>query len=144
LAIRWQPATRHAKTGLAAARISTRLRYIRQYIEAQNGEAVIFSWQGGEPTMLGLDFFRDIVALQVKYKAEGRRIENDLQTNGTLLTDEWCQFLKQHGFLADEMRQPWARDFCVRRRCTDICARANSRSGRLAVRGHSVPLGRRP
>jgi uncharacterized protein len=74
-------------------------RYIRQYIEAQNGEAVIFSWQGGEPTMLGLDFFRDIVALQKKYKPEGRRIENDLQTNGTLLTDEWCQFLKQHGFL---------------------------------------------
>lgn len=74
-------------------------RYIRQYIEAQNGEAVIFSWQGGEPTMLGLDFFRDIVALQQKYKPEGRRIENDLQTNGTLLTDAWCLFLKQHGFL---------------------------------------------
>jgi uncharacterized protein len=74
-------------------------RYIRQYIEAQNGDAVVFSWQGGEPTMLGLDFFRDIVALQEKYKPEGRRIENDLQTNGTLLTDEWCRFLKEHGFL---------------------------------------------
>jgi len=74
-------------------------RYIRQYIEAQNGQEIIFSWQGGEPTMLGLDFFRDIVALQKRYRPEGRRIENDLQTNGTLLTDEWCQFLKQHGFL---------------------------------------------
>ncbi len=74
-------------------------RYIRQYIEAQNGEAIIFSWQGGEPTMLGLDFFRDIVALQAKYKPAGQRIENDLQTNGILLTDEWCRFLKQHGFL---------------------------------------------
>ncbi|MFM0220165.1 anaerobic sulfatase maturase [Paraburkholderia caledonica] len=74
-------------------------RYIRQYIEAQNGDAVIFSWQGGEPTMLGLDFFRDIVALQEKYRPSGRRIENDLQTNGTLLTDDWCLFLKQHGFL---------------------------------------------
>ncbi|SAL80513.1 radical SAM protein [Caballeronia telluris] len=74
-------------------------RYIRQYIEAQNGEAVIFSWQGGEPTMLGLDFFRAIVALQLKYRPEGRRIENDLQTNGTLLTDEWCAFLKENGFL---------------------------------------------
>ncbi len=42
--------------------------------------------------MLGLDFFRDIVALQEKYKPAGRRIENDLQTNGTLLADEWCQF----------------------------------------------------
>ena len=74
-------------------------RYIRQYIEAQNGDEVIFSWQGGEPTMLGLEFFRDIVALQEKYKPAGRRIENDLQTNGTLLTDEWCEFLKEHGFL---------------------------------------------
>nr|WP_223216838.1 anaerobic sulfatase maturase [Paraburkholderia phenoliruptrix] len=74
-------------------------RYIRQYIEAQNGDEVIFSWQGGEPTMLGLEFFRDIVAPQEKYKPAGRRIENDLQTNGTLLTDEWCEFLKEHGFL---------------------------------------------
>lgn len=74
-------------------------RYIRQYIESQNGEAIVFSWQGGEPTMLGLDFFRDIVELQAKYKPQGQRVENDLQTNGTLLTDEWCEFLKQHGFL---------------------------------------------
>jgi uncharacterized protein len=74
-------------------------RYIRQYIEAQNGDEVIFSWQGGEPTMLGLDFFRDIVALQTKYLPQGRRISNDLQTNGTLLDDEWCRFLKEHDFL---------------------------------------------
>lgn len=74
-------------------------QYIRQYIEAQNGETVVFSWQGGEPTMLGLNFFRDIVALQHKYACSGRRIENDLQTNGTLLTEEWCAFLKEHNFL---------------------------------------------
>ncbi|MDR5785219.1 anaerobic sulfatase maturase [Caballeronia sp. LP003] len=74
-------------------------RYIRQYIEAQNGEEIIFSWQGGEPTMLGLDFFRDIVVMQQAYAPEGRRVLNDLQTNGTLLNDEWCQFLKQHDFL---------------------------------------------
>ncbi|MDR5824936.1 anaerobic sulfatase maturase [Caballeronia sp. LZ043] len=74
-------------------------RYIRQYIEAQNGDEVIFSWQGGEPTMLGLDFFRNIVALQTKYLPQGRRISNDLQTNGTLLDDDWCRFLKQHDFL---------------------------------------------
>src|ERR1700712_5295496 len=79
--------------------ISMLERYIRQYIEAQNAEVIVFSWQGGEPTMLGLEFFRDIMALQEKYKPPGRRIENDLQTNGTLLTDEWCLFLKQHGFL---------------------------------------------
>ncbi len=74
-------------------------RYIKQYIEAQNGDEVVFSWQGGEPTMLGLQFFKDIVALQDRYKPEGRRIENDLQTNGTLLNDDWCQFLKEHRFL---------------------------------------------
>lgn len=74
-------------------------RYIRQYIEAQNGDEIIFSWQGGEPTMLGLDFFRDIVEIQKMYAPVGRRISNDLQTNGTLLDDEWCQFLKQNDFL---------------------------------------------
>jgi len=74
-------------------------RYIRQYIEAQNSDEIVFSWQGGEPTMLGLDFFCDIVALQNKYKPAGRRIENDLQTNATLLTDEWCEFLKSNNFL---------------------------------------------
>lgn len=74
-------------------------RYIRQYIEAQNGDEVIFSWQGGEPTMLGLDFFRDIVEIQKRYTPPGRRISNDLQTNGTLLDDAWCAFLKEHDFL---------------------------------------------
>jgi uncharacterized protein len=74
-------------------------RYIRQYIEAQNGEQVIFSWQGGEPTMLGIDFFRDIVDIQKRYAPIGRRISNDLQTNATLLDDEWCTFLKEQDFL---------------------------------------------
>ncbi|WP_429301586.1 anaerobic sulfatase maturase [Paraburkholderia sp. GAS199] len=74
-------------------------RYIRQYIEAQNGDEIIFSWQGGEPTMLGIDFFRDVVEIQKKYQPPGRRISNDLQTNGTLLDDEWCVFLKEHAFL---------------------------------------------
>jgi uncharacterized protein len=74
-------------------------RYIRQYIEAQNGAEVIFSWQGGEPTMLGIEFFRDIVAIQKRYAQNDRRISNDLQTNGTLLNDEWCAFLKENNFL---------------------------------------------
>ena len=79
--------------------ISMLERYIRQYIEAQNSDEIIFSWQGGEPTMLGIEFFRDIVAIQKKYMPEGRRISNDLQTNGTLLNDEWCAFLKKNNFL---------------------------------------------
>ena len=73
--------------------------HIRQYIAAQDGDEVVFSWQGGEPTLLGLDFFRRVVALQQQYAKPGQRIENDLQTNGTLLTEEWAVFLKQHGWL---------------------------------------------
>lgn len=73
--------------------------HIRQYIEAQTGNEVIFSWQGGEPTLMGLDFFRRVVELQEQYRKDGQRIENDLQTNGILLDDEWAQFLKQHDFL---------------------------------------------
>ncbi|WP_406869311.1 anaerobic sulfatase maturase [Paraburkholderia fungorum] len=74
-------------------------RYIRQYIEAQNGDEIIFSWQGGEPTMLGIAFFRDIVEIQKRFTPEKRRISNDLQTNATLLDDEWCVFLKENNFL---------------------------------------------
>ena len=74
-------------------------QHVRQYIEAQTGDEVVFSWQGGEPTMLGVDFFRNVVALQARYKQPGQRIENDLQTNGTLLDEEWAAFLKQHKFL---------------------------------------------
>lgn len=73
--------------------------HIRQYIEGQDRSEVVFSWQGGEPTLLGLDFFRKVVELEQKYKKANQRIENDLQTNGTLLNDEWGAFLKKHGFL---------------------------------------------
>lgn len=73
--------------------------HIRQYIAAQTGDEVIFTWQGGEPTLMGLDFFRRVVELQKKYQKPGQRIENDLQTNGILLDDAWCAFLKEHDFL---------------------------------------------
>ncbi len=73
--------------------------FIRQYIEGQDGPQVVFSWQGGEPTLLGLDFFRTVVELEEQHAKPGQRIENDLQTNGTLLTEEWCRFLKAHRFL---------------------------------------------
>jgi serine-type anaerobic sulfatase-maturating enzyme len=73
--------------------------HIRQYIEGQDRREVVFSWQGGEPTLLGLDFFRKVVELEQKYKKPNQRIENDLQTNGTLLNEEWGSFLKKHGFL---------------------------------------------
>ncbi|MGB1320557.1 MAG: anaerobic sulfatase maturase [Vibrio gallaecicus] len=73
--------------------------YIRQYIEGQNTPEIIFSWQGGEPTMLGLEYFEKIVLLQKKYQPSGIKISNDLQTNGTLLNDEWCEFLATNSFL---------------------------------------------
>jgi uncharacterized protein len=73
-------------------------RYISQYIAAQPGENVDFAWQGGEPTQLGVDFFRNVVRLEEKY-AGGKAVHNALQTNGTLLNDEWCEFLGERRFL---------------------------------------------
>ena len=72
--------------------------YIRQYIEQQDIPEIQFAWQGGEPTLLGLDFFRKVLALQAKY-ACGKTIANALQTNGTLLDDHWAAFLAEHRFL---------------------------------------------
>src|SRR3984957_16084723 len=73
--------------------------FIQQYIAGVNGPEVVFSWQGGEPTLLGLDFYRKVVAFEKKHAKPGQKIQNDLQTNGTLLDDEWCAFLKENHFL---------------------------------------------
>lgn len=73
-------------------------RYVRQYIEAQEAPEVNFAWQGGEPTLLGVGFFRKAVELQKRY-ARGKRITNAIQTNGTLLDEEWCRFLHENDFL---------------------------------------------
>ena len=73
-------------------------QYVRQYIKSQPGDAVSFAWQGGEPTLLGVRFFRKVLALQKKY-GDGRKIDNAFQTNGTLLDDEWGEFLRENGFL---------------------------------------------
>ena len=72
--------------------------FTRQYLEAHDTAEVNFAWQGGEPTLLGVAFFQQAVAVQQKY-ANGRRITNALQTNGLLLDDAWCDFLRQHDFL---------------------------------------------
>ncbi|KAA3657365.1 MAG: anaerobic sulfatase maturase [Chloroflexi bacterium] len=73
--------------------------YTRQYIESQNSPEVTFAWQGGEPTLMGLGFFEQAVTFQQKFKKPGTRISNALQTNGTLLNDDWCRFFKQRNFL---------------------------------------------
>ncbi len=73
--------------------------YTRQYMAAQRVPEVTFAWQGGEPTLMGLDFFRRAVAAQHQYRKAGMRVMNALQTNGTLLDDEWCSFLHANDFL---------------------------------------------
>lgn len=73
--------------------------YIRQYIEGVTGNEVVFSWQGGEPTLLGLDYYKKIVEFEKKYSRPGLKINNDLQTNGILLNEEWCEFLKKNDWL---------------------------------------------
>ena len=72
--------------------------FIRQYIEAQTQPQVLFTWHGGEPLMRPLSFYRKVLQLQRRY-AGGRLIDNCLQTNGTLLTDEWCSFFREHNWL---------------------------------------------
>ena len=73
-------------------------RFVKDYIEAQTMNEVVFTWHGGEPTLRPLSFYQKAVELQKKY-AGGRVIHNSLQTNGTLLTDEWCRFLKANNWL---------------------------------------------
>lgn len=72
--------------------------YIIQHIEASTNEVIMFSWHGGEPTLAGLDFYRKVVRLQKKYKPAGYSIINGIQTNGTLLDDDWCRFFSDENF----------------------------------------------
>ncbi len=73
--------------------------YIRQYIEGQQVPEVNIAWQGGEPTLMGVEFFRRSVEYAEKYRKPGMQILYSMQTNGTLLDDEWCEFFKEHNFL---------------------------------------------
>lgn len=73
-------------------------QFTREYIEAQTMNQVLFTWHGGEPLLRSIDFYRKALSLQQKY-AGGRRIDNVIQANGTLLTDEWCEFFAQNHWL---------------------------------------------
>lgn len=73
-------------------------RFTKEYIEAQTQQEVMFTWHGGETMLRPLDFYRRALRLQQHY-ARGKRISNSIQTNGTLLTDEWCEFLRENGWL---------------------------------------------
>lgn len=74
-------------------------QYIRQLIESHRANQVNIAWQGGEPTMMGLDFYRKAMALAEKHRRPGMTFSNTMQTNGTLLNDAWCEFFKEHDFL---------------------------------------------
>lgn len=93
--------------------------FIEQFIAAQPDEVpeIQFAWQGGEPTLLGVDFFRRAVELQAEFAPPGKRCRNSIQTNGVLLDDAWCAFLREHGFLVGlsidgpaDLHDRWRRD----------------------------------
>lgn len=73
-------------------------RFTEQYVHAQPGQDVLFTWHGGEPLLLGLDYFKKALRYQKPYRRD-YRIDNVLQTNGTLLDDDWCRFFKENNFL---------------------------------------------
>ncbi len=73
--------------------------YVRQILESHRGPEVALAWQGGEPTLMGLDFFRRSVELVQRYRRPEQQVSYTMQTNGTLLDDEWAAFFKEHGFL---------------------------------------------
>ena len=73
--------------------------YLRQVIEGHAVPEVTIAWQGGEPLLMGLDFFRKSIELEMKYAKPGMRVLNTIQTNGTLLDDEWCEFFRENDFL---------------------------------------------
>jgi len=90
--------------------------FTRQYIGTRRGAEAEFAWQGGEPTLAGLDFFRKAVELQARY-ADGKAVRNAFQTNGILLDDAWCSFLAENRFLVGlsldgppELNDRWRRD----------------------------------
>lgn len=73
--------------------------YISQLIESHRTDKVAVAWQGGEPTLMGIDFYRRAIELQEKYRRPGMTFENTMQTNGTRLNAEWCEFFRENNFL---------------------------------------------
>ena len=74
-------------------------QYVRQLLESHRAQHVAIAWQGGEPTLMGLDFFRRLLGLVERHRRPGQVIEHSIQTNGTLLDEEWAAFFAEHGFL---------------------------------------------
>jgi len=88
----------HSKGGPQRMSDDVLERFTEQYVHAQPGQDVLFTWHGGEPLLLGLDYFKKALRYQKPFKGN-YHIDNVLQTNGTLLNDEWCRFFKENNFL---------------------------------------------
>ncbi len=73
--------------------------YLRQMLQPPDADEVTIAWQGGEPTLMGLDFFKRAIELVNRHRRPGQQVQHIIQTNGVLLDDEWCAFFKEHGFL---------------------------------------------
>ncbi len=73
--------------------------YIKQHIQATTDNTINFSWHGGEPLLAGIDFYKKAIRLQIANKPAGKTIVNGIQTNGTLINDEWCRFFAGEGFI---------------------------------------------
>jgi len=91
---------RSSEIGRGRQRMSDEVldRLVKDYMEL-GFDVVGFAWQGGEPTLMGLDFYRKTVELQKKYGRAGQQVSNKMQTNGVLLDEEWCRFLHENKFL---------------------------------------------
>jgi len=105
--------------------------YVRQTIEAHTVPEVTIAWQGGEPTLMGLDFFRRAVEFERRYAPPGVTVHNTFQTNGILLDDEWCEFFRENDFLVGlsldgprEMHDAYRRDRRGRSVFDKVCAAA--------------------
>jgi len=90
----------HSRRGIGGSVMSDKVleEYIRQHIKATDGSEVFFSWHGGEPAVAGLEFFRRAVAIQKRVAPDGCRVMNGMQTNATLIDEEWGRFLREEGF----------------------------------------------
>jgi uncharacterized protein len=114
--------------------------YIAQHVAASPDEIIRFSWHGGEPTVLGVDYFRRIVEIQRAYRRAGRTIANGMQTNGTLLDEEWGRFLAAEGFSVG-LSLDGPRELHDRYRLTRDGRSSfdGTMRGYDILRGHSVP-----
>ena len=115
--------------------------YIRQHIRASAGKEIFFSWHGGEPTLAGIGFFRKAVLYQERHRPSDRIILNGIQTNATLLTEEWGKFLKQEKFYAGiSLDGPaWYHDL-NRRGHNDMVTYQKVIRGLNIIRKHEIPF----